>query len=227
MTVYLLSEMPVFPPVDDAEPDGLIAIGGDLSVERLLRAYSGGIFPWFMEEGEVYWYSPDPRMILLPEKYHQPETLNRILKSGKFSVRIDTRFEEVIMACATVGRPDNGGTWINQDFIAAYVELHRCGLAHSIETYYQNELVGGLYGVSLGAAFFGESMFYKIPNASKVAFAMLVELCRQNNFIFIDCQVETRHLLNLGAKSVPRKKFLMLLNEALKFPTRKCQWTTD
>ncbi|MCX6279814.1 MAG: leucyl/phenylalanyl-tRNA--protein transferase [Bacteroidetes bacterium] len=215
MTVYLLHKEPLFPPVEDAEPDGLIAIGGDLSVERIILAYSQGIFPWFMEEGDVYWYSPDPRMVLFPEKFHKSESLDRILKSGKFSVRIDSGFEDVIRACASTKRADEAGTWINESFTEAYHELYRRGLAHSVETYYGNELVGGLYGVSLGAAFFGESMFFKMPNASKVAFAALVEFCLHHGLTFIDCQVETSHLRSLGASTVSRTEYLKLLEKAL------------
>ncbi|MEI6433577.1 MAG: leucyl/phenylalanyl-tRNA--protein transferase [Bacteroidota bacterium] len=215
MTVYLLHKEPLFPPVEEAEPDGLIAIGGDLSVERIICAYSQGIFPWFMEEGIVYWYSPDPRMVLFPEKFHKSESLNRILKSGKFSVRIDTGFEDVIRACASTKRTNEDGGWINESFTEAYHELYRRGLAHSVETYYRNELVGGLYGVSLGAAFFGESMFFRMPNASKVAFAALVEFCLQHGLTFIDCQVETSHLRSLGASTVSRTEYLKLLEKAL------------
>ena len=211
MTVYLLPEEPVFPPVDEAEPDGLIAIGGDLSPERLINAYANGIFPWFMEEGDVFWYSPDPRMVMFPEQFRIPGSLKRIIRSNRFSVKFDTAFGKVIRECADAPRPGQDGTWISQEFIDGYEKLHELGYAHSAEVYCQEELVGGLYGVSLGAAFFGESMFFKMNNASKVAFSALVDRCRQYGFRFIDCQVESSHLLNLGAKLIKRNDYLRML----------------
>lgn len=227
MTVYLLPKEPIFPPVEEAEEDGLIAIGGDLSVERLVEAYASGIFPWFMEEDEVYWYSPNPRLVLYPDKFRKSESLTRILRSGWFQVRFDTRFDEVIKACSSIERPGEHGTWISEEFINAYTELHHLGVAHSVETYFQGELVGGLYGISLGSAFFGESMFYKKANASKVAFAFLVEYCRRLQFKFIDCQVESDHLIKLGATPIPRANYLMLLEEALSTPTKNKYWKND
>ncbi len=227
MTVYLLPKEPIFPPVEDAEDDGLIAIGGDLSVERLIEAYASGIFPWFMEEDEVYWYSPNPRLVLYPDKFRKSESLNRILRSDWFEVRFDTRFDEVIKVCASIERPGEHGTWISEEFINAYTKLHHLGLAHSVETYFQGKLVGGLYGISLGSAFFGESMFYKKANASKVAFAFLVEYCRRLEFKFIDCQVESNHLIKLGATPIPRANYLKLLEEALNTPTMNKYWKND
>ncbi|MCK9219842.1 MAG: leucyl/phenylalanyl-tRNA--protein transferase [Bacteroidales bacterium] len=224
MTVYLLPEEPVFPPVDEAEPDGLVAIGGDLSAERLLQAYSHGIFPWFKEEEDVYWYSPDPRLVLFPENFKCSRSLERTIKSGQFKVKFDTVFEQVIRKCAQVERPEQEGTWISDEFIEGYLAIHHHGIAHSVETFYQDKLVGGLYGVSLGAAFFGESMFFTISNASKVAFYYLIKFCRQNKFQFVDCQVETNHLMNLGAKLTPRKEYLNLLELALAYPTKKGTW---
>ena len=225
MTVYLLPEEPLFPPVDEAEPDGLIAIGGDLSVERLLQAYAQGIFPWFREEEDVFWYSPDPRMILFPEHFKVSDSLKRTISNKKFTIKFDTAFDRVIRGCAAAPRPGQDGTWISEDFIDAYGELHARGFAHSAEVFYQEELVGGLYGVSLGAAFFGESMFFRMNNASKVAFHALVERCLQNGFKFIDCQVETTHLMGLGATLVDRKEYLLLLADALKTCTIKGSWT--
>jgi len=216
MTVFLLPEEPIFPPVDEAEPDGLIAIGGDLSVERLLEAYAHGIFPWFIHENEVYWYSPDPRMILIPDQFRVSDSLRRIIKSNRFKVTFDSVFEQVILGCATVPRPGQDGTWIGQEFIDAYVTLYKKGFAHSIEVFYQGLLVGGLYGVSLGNAFFGESMFYSMNNASKVAIHALVERCRAHGFSFIDCQVETLHLTGLGASLISRKDYMQLLEESMK-----------
>lgn len=224
MTIYLLPEEPFFPPVDEAEPDGLIAIGGDLSVSRLLQAYSLGIFPWFVEDEDFFWYSPDPRMVLFPEQYKVPNSLQRIVKHNLFEVRFDTDFAQVIRSCSETGRPDQDGTWISTEFIEAYTALHHKGFAHSVETYSDGKLVGGLYGVSLGAAFFGESMFFSMSNASKVAFHGLVGFCKQHGFKFIDCQVETAHLMKLGASLIPRNDYMALLEEALMKPTCQGQW---
>ena len=224
MTVYLLPEEPFFPPAVDAEPDGLIAIGGDLSPERLLQAYANGIFPWFRDEEDVFWYSPDPRLILFPGQFKLPSSLNRIIRSRKFTVKFDTDFTSVIRGCAESVRPGQDGTWISGDFIEAYSALHRKGFAHSVEVYFQDDLVGGLYGVSLGAAFFGESMFYRMNNASKVALHALVERCRQYGINFIDCQVETGHLQGLGAVLVDRVDYLNLLETSQKEKTTAGPW---
>ncbi|MEI7661454.1 MAG: leucyl/phenylalanyl-tRNA--protein transferase [Bacteroidota bacterium] len=224
MTVYLLPDEPFFPPVEEAEPDGLIAIGGDLSVTRLLQAYAQGIFPWFLEDEDYFWYSPDPRMVLFPEQYRLPASLKRIINSNRFEVRTDTGFARVIRSCSEAGRTGQDGTWISGEFIDAYTELYNHGYAHSVETYFQGELVGGLYGVSIGAAFFGESMFFKMSNASKVAFHGLVELSKKLEFRFIDCQVETSHLTSMGARLVARRDYLELLTEAIKKPTLKGPW---
>ena len=224
MPVYLLPEEPVFPPAEEAEPDGLIAIGGDLSVERLIQAYIHGIFPWFEEAGDVYWYSPDPRMVLFPDQFKLSGSLQRIIRGNRYSIKFDTVFDQVIRRCASAQRPGQEGTWISQDFIEAYTALHVSGIAHSVEVFCQDELVGGLYGVSLGAAFFGESMFFTMSNASKVAFHALVKQCRHYGFKFIDCQVETSHLLGLGATLIDRKDYLLLLEESLKAGTVSGRW---
>jgi leucyl/phenylalanyl-tRNA--protein transferase len=224
MTVYLLPEEPFFPPVDEAEPDGLVAIGGDLASERLLQAYAHGIFPWFRDDDDVYWYSPDPRLVMFPDQFMVSDSLKRILRSSRFSVKFDTVFEEVIRACAEAPRPGQDGTWISEDFIEAYCELNKQGFAHSVEVFMGNELAGGLYGVSLGAAFFGESMFFRSSNASKVAFNALVERCRQYGFRFIDCQVETSHLVGLGAIKLSRNDYIKLLNTTLKEVTIRGPW---
>lgn len=210
--------------VDEAEPDGLLAIGGDLSPERLIQAYAHGIFPWFEENGEVYWFSPDPRLVMLPGQFRVPDSLRRIIKSGKFEIRFDTAFGEVIRACAGAPRPEQEGTWISESFISAYTLLHQQGFAHSVESYSEGKLVGGLYGISLGAAFFGESMFFTRPNASKAAYYALVEHCKKVGYHFIDCQIETTHLQNLGAVSIPRVEYIRLLDIALKHPTRTAPW---
>lgn len=225
MTVYLLPEEPFFPPVDEADPDGLIAVGGDLSMERLLQAYAHGIFPWFTQEEDVFWYSPDPRMVMFPEDFKISDSLNRIIRGKKFSIRFDTAFQQVIRACAEAPRPGQDGTWISPDFIEAYTALHKKGFAHSVEVFQSEVLVGGLYGVSIGSAFFGESMFFTVNNASKLAFHALVERCRQYGFRFIDCQVETPHLIGLGASLIARKNYMELLKSSLRWETIIGPWT--
>ncbi|MCX6307079.1 MAG: leucyl/phenylalanyl-tRNA--protein transferase [Bacteroidetes bacterium] len=224
MTVYLLPEEPYFPPVDEAEPDGLVAIGGDLSVERLLEAYTHGIFPWFRDEDDFFWFSPDPRMVMFPDQFNLTDSLNRVIRSNRFTVRYDTAFDQVIESCAATPRPGQDGTWISDDFIEAYKNLHYQGYAHSVEVFYREELVGGLYGLALGDAFFGESMFFTMNNASKVAFNALVERCRQHGVMFIDCQVETSHLMRFGATLIPRPDYLELLKKALLIPTASGSW---
>ena len=224
MPVYLLPEEPVFPPVEEAEPDGLIAVGGDLSMDRLIQAYTHGIFPWFKDEDDVFWYSPNPRMIMFPDQFKVPDSLERIIRGNRFNVKFDTVFDQVIHQCAAAPRPGQDGTWISPDFIDAYIALYAHGFAHSVEVFFQGKLVGGLYGISLGAAFFGESMFFTMSNASKVAFHALVGRCVQYGFKFIDCQVETSHLLGLGATLVDRKDYLFLIEESLKAETIRGRW---
>jgi leucyl/phenylalanyl-tRNA--protein transferase len=221
VAIYILPDEPVFPPVEEAEPDGLIAIGGDLSVKRLMTAYSQGIFPWFMEDEDIFWYSPDPRMVLFPDKFKVSESLDRIIRSHLFEVRIDTVFDQVIEACSKALRPGQDGTWISSAFIEAYQRLYDLGYAHSVETFKDDKLVGGLYGVTLGTAFFGESMFFTENNASKIALHHLVEHCKESGFKFIDCQVETEHLKRFGAIHVPRAEYLILLDSAKKGGNRK------
>lgn len=224
MSVYLLPEEPVFPPVTEAEPDGLLAVGGDLSIERLVSAYTQGIFPWYNLEGEIYWYSPDPRMVLFPEKFRISKSLYRTVHKGLFEVRFDTAFKEVIEACSTVPRANQSETWISPDFIDAYCRLHQAGIAHSVETYLNGKLSGGLYGISLGSAFFGESMFFHQTDASKVAFCHLTEKSRLWNFSLIDCQVESTHFLHFGAELISRHEYLSVLHNALKSQTKKGRW---
>ncbi|MBE0662007.1 MAG: leucyl/phenylalanyl-tRNA--protein transferase [Bacteroidales bacterium] len=220
-----LSSSIAFTDVTEADEDGLLAIGGDLSSERLLLAYAKGIFPWYEEPYPVLWWSPDPRMILFPEDIIISHSLRQRLNKKKFEVRIDTAFEEVIKRCAENGHRSDMGTWITPEMIEAYSELHFKGYAHSFETWNDNELVGGLYGVSLGRAFFGESMFHQKTDASKIALVFLTRLMKQLNFHFIDVQQETSHLKSMGAKSLARAKFLDLLNQALKFETIRGKWT--
>jgi leucyl/phenylalanyl-tRNA--protein transferase len=224
MTVYLLPEEPFFPSLEEAEPDGLVAIGGDLSTERLLQAYASGIFPWFMEEGEIFWYSPDPRLVLFPDRFRLSGSLARIIRSNRFTIRFDSAFSEVILNCSEAPRPSQEGTWISHEFIEAYTRLHKMGFAHSVEVYAGHKLAGGLYGISLGAAFFGESMFSKVNNASKAAFHALAERCSEFGFGFIDCQVDSEHLRKMGASLVTRQDYLLMLKESMKSVTIKGPW---
>lgn len=220
MAVYLLGHEPVFPPASEAEPDGLLAIGGDFSPERLLAAYSQGIFPWFEEDEDIYWFSPDPRMVLFPEKLKVSPSLARTIRQKRFEVMFDRDFPEVMKQCAKVQRREEPGTWISDRFIKGYSQLHSMGFAHSAEAYLDGILAGGLYGVSIGKAFFGESMFYLEPDASKVAFVALVERLKKQDVQFIDCQVDTEHLRRFGAELIPREKYLTMLKEALDEPVK-------
>lgn len=213
-----------FPDPHTADKDGLLAAGGDLSIESLVTAYSQGIFPWFEEDSPILWWSPDPRLILFPAKFKVSASLKQRIRSGLYIVKTDNDFEQVIRQCALVKRDGQNGTWITEDMIEAYVGLHKAGLAHSFETYYKGSLVGGLYGVSLGNAFFGESMFYNMRDASKVALYYLIQWATEHNFMFIDAQQSTAHLKSLGAEEVSRIEFLKLLKEALMFPTLKGKW---
>ena len=189
-------------------PNGLIGIGGDLSTKRLLKAYSQGIFPWYSDEEPILWYSPDPRMVITPEVFHLSKSLNKIILSKKFEVRMNTAFIDVITHCQKINRPGQSGTWIGDDMLRAYCELHDSGYAHSYEVYEKDKLVGGLYGVALGQVFFGESMFSLISNASKVAFAYLLQ---NSHYRLIDCQVENPHLESLGAFKLSRNLFIQQL----------------
>ncbi|MBM7118690.1 leucyl/phenylalanyl-tRNA--protein transferase [Archangium primigenium] len=228
MPIYLLGDDPeLFPPPERADRSGLLAVGGDLSPERLLAAYSRGIFPWYNPGQPVLWHSPDPRFVLEPAKLHVGRSLRKALNARVYDVRWDTAFADVITACAQVPRPGQDGTWITDDMRAAYIELHARGYAHSVEAWSGGTLVGGFYGVSLGAAFFGESMFAHAPDASKVAFATAVTRFQAWGFHFIDCQVETEHLARFGAQHWPRRHFLQALAVALGEPTRRGPWTSD
>jgi len=222
--VYRLSREPVFPEPREAEEDGLLAVGGDLSPERLLQAYAAGIFPWYSQGSPILWWSPDPRLVLEPERLHIPRSLSRTLRRGQFTVRADTAFEQVIRGCAHKSRPGQDGTWITKEMSAAYLRLHRLGFAHSFESFEGDRLVGGLYGVSLGGAFFGESMYADRPDASKVAFVRGVDWLSRRGVDLIDCQVRTEHLVRFGAREIGRDEFLARLERALEKPTLRGPW---
>jgi leucyl/phenylalanyl-tRNA---protein transferase len=213
-----------FPDPRTADPDGLLAVGGDLSPISLITAYSKGIFPWYNHNSPILWWSPDPRLVLFPDQFRVSDSLKQRLHSGLYTVLIDHDFKNVIRQCARVKRKGQEGTWLTDEMIEAYEHLHEEGLAHSFETYYKNELAGGLYGVSLGRAFFGESMFFLKTDASKIAFSALVNWTLKNNFLFIDAQQSTRHLKSMGAVEISRSKFLSLLKSALKYDTLKGNW---
>jgi leucyl/phenylalanyl-tRNA---protein transferase len=224
MPVFLLSDNLVFPTPGLARNDGLLAVGGDLNEDRLLLAYRTGIFPWFSSGGPILWWSPDPRLVLFPREIKVPKRLKRVIKQGMFQVTMDAAFEQVIRSCAQVRRKDDQGTWIVSDMVDAYCRLHASGYAHSVEAWRDGELAGGLYGVSLGRCFFGESMFTDVDNASKVAFVRLVDHLNSLSFDMIDCQVRTDHLVRFGAKMISRRFFLGLLKRSLAEPTIRGQW---
>jgi leucyl/phenylalanyl-tRNA--protein transferase len=227
MPIFRLIEDPVFPPPDYADPSGLLAVGGDLSSERLLEAYRLGIFPWYSEDQPILWWSPDPRLVLDLKDFKISRSLHKTLKKEIFQVTFDRAFEEVIQACATAPRQEQKGTWITAEMQQAYIHLHGLGYAHSVEGWVEGKLAGGLYGVSLGKAFFGESMFHWKTDASKVALAALVEKLKRWEFHFIDAQMTTEHLLRLGAKELPRRIFLKRLQSALRHPTKRGRWRID
>lgn len=222
--VYRLDEELIFPPPHLADSDGLLAVGGDLSAERLLLAYSMGIFPWYEDGMPILWHSPNPRMVLRASELVVNRSLRKAMRKRPYDIRFDTAFDDVITGCAEIHRPGQGGTWITDEMREAYCDLHRLGFAHSVEAWREDELVGGLYGVSLGHAFFGESMFARADNASKIAFATLVEQLAAWDIELIDCQVHTDHLEGFGARQWPRDEFLTALEHALDQPTRRGRW---
>jgi leucyl/phenylalanyl-tRNA--protein transferase len=224
--VYRLSAALAFPDPRDAEPSGLLAAGGDLGAERLLLAYSLGIFPWHGGP-PILWYSPDPRAVARPADVRISRRLLRTIRSGRFELRLDTAFREVMEACATVPRPGQDGTWITAEMIDAYTGLHEQGLAHSAEAWCGDRLVGGVYGLALGSAFFGESMFHRERDASKAAFAALLRQLAAWKFDLFDGQLPTPHLASLGLEAWPRERFLRALAAALRRPTRRGRWTLD
>lgn len=223
MPVFSLDERLIFPPPELAE-EGLLAVGGDLSPKRLLLAYAMGIFPWYDEDQPILWHSPDPRLVLSADELHVSRSLERTLRRGTFRITFDTAYGRVVDACAKAPRPGQGGTWITAEMRRAYKRLHRLGYAHSAEAWRGDRLAGGLYGVSLGGAFFGESMFAREPDASKAAFVTLVRRLQAWGITLIDCQVATEHLERFGAREWPRKRFLAALHTALEQPTRTGTW---
>jgi leucyl/phenylalanyl-tRNA--protein transferase len=204
-----LPEDCVFPPLDKAlaEPNGLLAAGGDLSTQRLVAAYRRGIFPWYSADDPILWWSPDPRMVLFPEELKISRSLAKTLRNSDYEVRLDTSFDKVARACADKPREGQAGTWITLEMQQAYAELHRLGYAHSVETWIDGRLAGGLYGIAIGQAFYGESMFADVRDASKIALAHLCAHLKQRGFGIIDCQMETTHLASLGARPIPRRDF--------------------
>jgi leucyl/phenylalanyl-tRNA--protein transferase len=218
-----------FPPIETTREDmgGLLAVGGDLTPPRLLDAYRHGIFPWGTVEGHPLWYSPDPRMVLFPEEFRLTRSLRKTLRSGRYEVRFDHDFAGVIGACSATPRPGQDGTWITDDMRAAYCRLHELGWAHSVETYAEGDLIGGLYGLAIGRMFYGESMFSRRNDASKIAFAHLVRFLLAHDFGMIDCQMRTEHLASLGGREIPRAAFITRLQTLTATGSPRSAWTTE
>lgn len=225
MPIYALSDDLIFPDPNLADNDGLLAIGGDLSPERLLLAYQHGIFPWYSEGQPILWWSPNPRMVLFPDQFRRHKNLRKTVNSKKFELRFDSNFEQVINLCSAVPRQEQDGTWITMEMKQAYVNLHKLGYCHSVEVYRHEKLVGGLYGVSIGRAFFGESMFHLETDASKVALWYLVDKINEWDFELIDVQQDTEHLRSLGAHTIDRPKFLTLLDKCVQHPGYVGKWS--
>ena len=225
MPVYQLSEDLVFPSPHLATNEGLLAVGGDLTPGRLILAYSTGIFPWYSEGEPILWWSPDPRLVLYPDKLRISKSLTKTINKGTFRVTFDHAFERVIKECARVRLENRQGTWIVDDMVKAYCRLHDIGFAHSVEAWQGDRLAGGLYGVSLGKSFFGESMFTRVSNASKVALVALVKSLHRLKFAMIDCQITTGHLTRFGAREIPREQYLEELNDSLNSHTLQGKWT--
>lgn len=209
--IFRLDERLVFPDPELAEPDGLLAVGGDLSTLRLMLAYQHGIFPWYSDDTPVLWYSPHERFVLYPDELLISKNMRKVLNSGRFRITVDNSFEKVIAACGDIERPGQDGTWITGDMRQAYINLHQRGHAHSVEVWENDQLVGGLYGVNVGNVFCGESMFSKVSNASKAA---LITLCTSGNYKLIDCQVYTEHLESMGARMISRAEYMQALQNA-------------
>jgi len=218
-----------FPPLEQAlcEPNGLLCAGGDLTPQRLVMAYLSGIFPWYSPGEPILWWSPDPRMVLFPSEFKLSRSLRKTLRNKNYRVCLDTRFKAVIEACARTSRKDQTGTWITPEIQAAYVKLHELGYAHSVETWVDDRLVGGLYGIAIGKMFYGESMFAHATDASKIAFAHLVRFLADNGFGLIDCQMNTAHLASLGAREIPRAEFAGHLRRLTSIPPLCGRWQAD
>lgn len=218
-----------FPPLELAlrEPNGLLCAGGDLTPQRLVQAYLNGIFPWFSPGEPILWWSPDPRMVLFPAEFHLSRSLRKTLRNGNYRVRLDTGFKAVIQACARTPRRDQPGTWITPEIQAAYCKLHELGYAHSVETWVDEKLVGGLYGIAIGKMFYGESMFAHATDASKIAIAHLVRFLEEKGFGMIDCQMNTPHLSSLGAREIPRRHFIDRLRILTAIPPLCGRWPED
>ena len=209
--MYFITKELYFPPVEEASYEGILAIGGDLSVKRLLLAYENGIFPWYDENEPILWWSPSERMVVNPNDYKVSKSLRNIINRNIFEVTINKDFEAVIKNCQKIERKEQDGTWISNEVIKSYTKLHQLGKAMSFEVWQNGELVGGLYGVDLGHVFCGESMFSKVSNASKVAFVKLIDYLKQNNYKLLDCQVHNDHLEKLGAFEISRESFMKIL----------------
>lgn len=223
-SLYLLNESHHFPSAENADADGLLAIGGDLHPNRLLRAYASGLFPWYEESSPILWWTPDPRMVLYPKDFKASKSLRQSLRNKAYEVRFDTCFEAVVAGCKTTERENQQGTWITGELMQAFVHLHKLGYAHSVEVFFEGHLAGGLYGLSLGGVFFGESMFHKHRDASKVALYYLVEWAKIHTFDLIDAQQQTQHLESMGATAIARPAFLKQLALSLQKPTIRGNW---
>ena len=221
-----LTRSDAFPALGSAlkSPNGLLAAGADLSPQRLLSAYRLGIFPWYNEGEPILWWSPDPRMVLFPAELRVTRSLAKRLKRKDYAIRADTEFHSVVTACARIPRPDQDGTWITPEILDAYFRLHELGFAHSVETWIDGELAGGLYGVALGSIFYGESMFSRATDASKIALVHLVRQLQQWDFKLIDCQMKSEHLESLGAREIPRSEFSARLAELVNYPQSQGRW---
>ena len=221
-----LPEESVFPPLEAAlaEPNGLLAAGGDLAAERIVAAYRRGIYPWYSAGDPILWWSPDPRMVLFPDEFRITRSLAKTLRNGNYEIRLDTAFASVITACAEVPRDGQAGTWISREMRQAYIELHQLGFAHCVGTWIDGELAGGLYGIAIGRAFYGESMFSLARDTSKIALAHLCAHLKQRGFGIIDCQMETRHLASLGARTIPRRDFAARLDDLCPWGDAPRRW---
>ena len=227
MPVFQLTDKLIFPPAELAEKNGLLAIGGDLSPERLLLAYCSGIFPWYSEGDPFLWWSPSPRLVIFPAEFKIPKRLSRLVRQGKYTVTINRAFRQVITSCATTNKRRGKGTWITSEMVEAYCTLHDLGFALSVECWHDDELVGGLYGISLGSVFFGESMFSRQTNSSKIGLVHLMKKLQESNFACIDCQMKTEHLMQFGAREIPGKEFQKLLAKSMSSSMQTGKWQVN